>query len=76
MQVFQLPESLCEPQAAVGGQITKECVVCEKSHDAHLMVLCDTCDNHYHIGCVDPPLSKVPKKTARWGWSVDMSLQY
>lgn len=49
------------------GMSTK-CVVCEGSHDNHLMVLCDTCDNHYHIGCLDPPLSKVPKKTVRWGW--------
>lgn len=47
-----------------------QCVVCEGSHDNHLMVLCDTCDNHYHISCVDPPLTKVPKKSHRWGWYV------
>ncbi len=49
------------------GTLT-QCVVCDGSGDTHLMVLCDTCTNHYHIGCVDPPLNKVPKKTVRWGW--------
>ncbi len=49
------------------------CVVCEGVEDSHLMVLCDTCDNHYHISCVDPPLTKVPKKTSRYGWWVATS---
>ena len=44
------------------------CSVCEKSHDPHMMALCDTCNKHYHISCLDPPLSKVSKKTSKWGW--------
>ena len=44
------------------------CVVCEKSEEEHLMVTCDSCHLHYHIHCLDPPLTKVPKKTAKWGW--------
>jgi len=44
------------------------CVACSESNDPHLMVLCDTCNNHYHISCVDPPLKKMPKKTSKWGW--------
>ncbi len=44
------------------------CAVCEKEEEEHLMTVCDTCQLHYHIHCLDPPLSKVPKKTAKWGW--------
>lgn len=44
------------------------CSVCEKREEQHLMALCDTCRSYYHISCLDPPLSKVPRKTANWGW--------
>ena len=65
---FKLPEGLRECVLEESQESKTKCVVCDGSHDNHLMVLCDTCNNHYHIGCVDPPLSKVPKKTVRWGW--------
>lgn len=45
-----------------------ECVVCGGKEDEHLMAVCDTCHHHYHIHCLDPPLTKVPKKSAKWGW--------
>ncbi|VDO49603.1 unnamed protein product [Haemonchus placei] len=32
------------------------------SDDQHLMIACDSCYEYYHIGCLDPPLEKVPKK--------------
>ena len=67
-QELKLPEGLRERVSEESDENRTKCVVCEGSHDSHLMVLCDTCNNHYHIGCVDPPLSKVPKKTVRWGW--------
>ncbi|KJH53632.1 PHD-finger [Dictyocaulus viviparus] len=38
------------------------CKECGKSNDQHLMVGCDSCYEFYHIGCLDPPLEKVPKK--------------
>lgn len=44
------------------------CVSCKQSRDPHLMVLCDTCRHSYHIGCLDPPLARVPKKSSKWGW--------
>lgn len=73
MQAIKVPSHL-KPEQEVEEDVVKEkpsCEICKESHDTHLMALCDTCNNHYHIGCLDPPLSKVPKKTAKWGWYVD-----
>lgn len=71
-QKLWLPDSLKEEQKSREEQPpdVPACDVCKKSHDSHLMALCDTCDKHYHIGCLDPPLTKVPKKSAKWGWLV------
>ena len=44
------------------------CATCHKSHDQHLIVECDACHNYYHLGCVDPPLTSVPKKSANYIW--------
>ncbi len=44
------------------------CDVCNKSTDLHLMIDCDTCKKNYHINCLDPPLTSVPKKTKQYGW--------
>ena len=60
------PEEQTDPVG--GGRNTEKCVVCEDDKEEHLMTVCDTCDHHYHIYCVSPPLAKVPKKTAKWGW--------
>nr|CDJ81295.1 Zinc finger domain containing protein [Haemonchus contortus] len=38
------------------------CKECGKASDQHLMIACDSCYEYYHIGCLDPPLEKVPKK--------------
>ncbi|CAJ0588556.1 unnamed protein product [Cylicocyclus nassatus] len=38
------------------------CKECGKSNDQHLIIGCDSCHEFYHIGCLDPPLEKVPKK--------------
>ncbi|KAL5476167.1 hypothetical protein EMCRGX_G026081 [Ephydatia muelleri] len=46
----------------------KSCATCKQSCDPHLMVMCDTCNQSYHISCLDPPLARVPKKSSRWGW--------
>ena len=52
------------------------CCVCDGCHDNHLLVKCDTCGDYYHINCLDPPLSKVPKKTAQYGWYVDPIIRF
>jgi hypothetical protein len=37
------------------------CVVCEGTHAADLMLLCDGCDTGYHIFCLRPPLEAIPE---------------
>lgn len=32
------------------------------------MVQCDDCWSHFHIGCLNPPLPHVPRKTKHCGW--------
>ncbi|XP_070547071.1 PHD finger protein 14-like isoform X2 [Ptychodera flava] len=44
------------------------CGICNKSTDQHLLALCDTCKKYYHLGCLDPPLTRMPKKTTYSGW--------
>ena len=50
------------------GQINT-CASCKKSHDQHLLAHCDTCKLHYHLGCLTPPLTRMPKKSDHYGWS-------
>ena len=47
----------------------KTCGICGKSHDQHLLAQCDTCHLHYHLGCLTPPLTRMPKKSKLYGWS-------
>eukprot|EP00092_Neocalanus_flemingeri_P007547 GFUD01008145.1.p1 GENE.GFUD01008145.1~~GFUD01008145.1.p1 ORF type:complete len:904 (-),score=240.13 GFUD01008145.1:238-2562(-) len=44
------------------------CELCKLSSDQHLLAHCDVCKLHYHLGCLSPPLTKMPKKTKQWGW--------
>ncbi len=57
-----------------GGDLV--CSVCHGNNEQHLMIVCDTCNQRFHIGCLDPPLTKVPKKSAKWGWYVCYSVYY
>lgn len=56
-------EVLKSPSAVI-----KQCGICRKSHDQHLLARCDKCRLWYHLGCLDPPLTRMPKKSSRWGW--------
>lgn len=47
---------------------TYGCGKCGTVADQHLLALCDTCHSHIHIYCLDPPLTRVPKKTKFGGW--------
>jgi hypothetical protein len=47
---------------------TYRCGKCETVKDQHLLALCDTCNCYFHVYCLDPPLSRVPKKTKFGGW--------
>ncbi|XP_075349003.1 PHD finger protein 14 isoform X2 [Mycteria americana] len=48
--------------------VIKSCGICKKNHDQHLLLLCDTCKLHYHLGCLDPPLTRMPRKTKNSYW--------
>lgn len=34
---------------------------CKVCNDGGALILCDRCDDAYHTGCLDPPLSAVPR---------------
>lgn len=70
MQDIELPSLLEEEGAEEMDEETTtiQCSVCDSADQQHLMTVCDTCHRPYHISCLDPPLTKVPKKSAKWGW--------
>lgn len=54
------------------GELTlrHQCGICRRSTNQHLLAKCDTCHLHYHLSCLSPPLSRMPKKTKLMGWYV------
>lgn len=42
------------------------CRVCFGKHNHHKLLLCDQCDDEYHMTCLDPPLKKVPRDGKPW----------
>ncbi|XP_034247394.1 PHD finger protein 14 [Thrips palmi] len=44
------------------------CGKCRQSNDPHLLAHCDNCKQYYHLGCLNPPLTRMPKKTKLFGW--------
>uniref|UniRef100_A0AAZ3PTI9 PHD finger protein 14 n=1 Tax=Oncorhynchus tshawytscha TaxID=74940 RepID=A0AAZ3PTI9_ONCTS len=44
------------------------CGICKKNQDQHLLLMCDTCKLYYHLGCLEPPLTRMPKKTKNSYW--------
>lgn len=48
--------------------LLKRCGICQKCTDQHTMALCDHCSLHYHFTCLDPPLTRMPRKTKFGGW--------
>uniref|UniRef100_A0AAG5DUX8 PHD finger protein 14 n=1 Tax=Anopheles atroparvus TaxID=41427 RepID=A0AAG5DUX8_ANOAO len=48
--------------------LLNECGICKRCHDQHLLAKCDTCHLHYHLGCLNPPLTRHPKKSKLYGW--------
>eukprot|EP01114_Cavostelium_apophysatum_P018027 TRINITY_DN548_c0_g1_i1.p1 TRINITY_DN548_c0_g1~~TRINITY_DN548_c0_g1_i1.p1 ORF type:complete len:1044 (-),score=386.50 TRINITY_DN548_c0_g1_i1:46-3177(-) len=37
------------------------CQVCYKDNDEDKILLCDSCDQEYHMFCLDPPITTVPR---------------
>ncbi|EDV57735.1 PHD finger protein 14 [Drosophila erecta] len=54
--------------ASVEAAPSVSCGICKRSKDQHLLVKCDTCNLHYHLGCLNPPLTRPPKKSKQYGW--------
>lgn len=38
------------------------CKVCSGKNNWEEILLCDECDNGYHIGCLSPPLTEIPQE--------------
>lgn len=45
-----------------------ECGLCRQKRDQHLLAKCDTCHLYYHLNCLNPPLTRLPKKSKLYGW--------
>ncbi|XP_026817190.1 PHD finger protein 14-like isoform X1 [Rhopalosiphum maidis] len=45
-----------------------KCSICSHTNDQHLLAKCDTCRLYYHLRCLNPPLTRMPKKTKLFGW--------
>lgn len=39
----------------------QQCEICRQTKDEHLTLLCDGCDQAYHMYCLQPPLTTVPE---------------
>lgn len=48
--------------------VEHSCCICNLTSDQDKQVECDKCHNWYHMGCVDPPLKKMPSKSCRYVW--------
>ncbi|OBA22297.1 JmjC-domain-containing protein [Metschnikowia bicuspidata var. bicuspidata NRRL YB-4993] len=40
---------------------SESCVICKKNHSPTTTLLCDNCDDQFHMRCLLPPLEEVPK---------------
>lgn len=49
-------------------ELLYECGICKRVNDQHLLAKCDTCHLYYHLGCLNPPLTRHPKKSKIYGW--------
>ncbi|VDM34023.1 unnamed protein product [Hydatigera taeniaeformis] len=52
--------------------IFHQCSICNGYRDQHLLTTCETCKKAFHIGCLDPPLARVPKRSKLFAWQCCM----
>lgn len=55
-------------QCTLADELLNECGICKKCNDQHLLAKCDTCHLYYHLGCLNPPLTRHPKKSKLYAW--------
>lgn len=48
--------------------LLNECGICRQRRDQHMLAKCDTCHLYYHLNCLNPPLTRLPKKSKLYGW--------
>ena len=58
--------SFCRDNASIPICVFCACRVCYGKHEKTKLLLCDKCDDEYHIFCLDPPLSCVPPASKKW----------
>jgi len=46
----------------------RKCSECDCDKNQHLMINCDACKRWLHIGCLDPPLTHMPRKSKYSVW--------
>jgi hypothetical protein len=64
----QVRKARGRPPKNAGQLVLNECGICSTKKDQHLLALCDSCRLYFHIGCLDPPLRRLPKKSRFGGW--------
>lgn len=67
-EVFNITEKSTKQESTSHPALINKCAECKSSNDAHLLILCDSCKNYYHLGCLDPPLTRMPRQTKRYKW--------
>ncbi|KAG5671576.1 hypothetical protein PVAND_001769 [Polypedilum vanderplanki] len=55
-------------QCTNNDELLNECGICKKCNDQHLLAKCDTCHLYYHLGCLNPPLTRHPKRSKLYAW--------
>ena len=63
----------CSPTDLV-SVFPHRCGICQQTTDQHLLAKCDSCHQHFHLGCLDPPLTRMPKKSKLFGWWVVLGM--
>ncbi|KAK3105602.1 hypothetical protein FSP39_001497 [Pinctada imbricata] len=67
-KTFTRQNSTTLAQYSSPPSVIHQCALCKKTSDQHLLTHCDNCKMYYHLGCLDPPLTRMPKKNKMMGW--------
>ena len=57
---------MCYDDERVDVCVFCACRICFSKGDTEETLLCDGCDSEYHLYCLDPPLSSLPKDDDEW----------
>uniref|UniRef100_A0AC34R4Q8 PHD-type domain-containing protein n=1 Tax=Panagrolaimus sp. JU765 TaxID=591449 RepID=A0AC34R4Q8_9BILA len=70
-RVRERPKPVPKPRnkSVPDPSIPRICQTCKKDTDPQQMPFCEGCNHFYHIGCLDPPLDKVPKPSRFYKWT-------